>query len=157
MDIKNIPQPMLEECFRIEATVEAPVVVGQDSVHGRRQLIIVKEGTLSGKLKGRLLPGGVDSQIIRPDGFTELSARYALELTDGKTVYVENNGIRRVDSGRAAQVAAGEIVDPKYVYFATVPKFEVYDESLRWLEQSLFICYAARLPDRVMIRFYQVL
>jgi len=157
MDIKSIPHPALEECFQLEAVVDTPVVAGQSNIHGRRQLIIVKEGTLTGKLTGCVLPGGVDSQIIRPDGFTELSARYALELEDGKTVYVENNGIRRVDPVAAPEVAAGKIVDPKYVYFAAVPKFEVYDDSLRWLEQSLFVCYGTRLPDRVLIRFYRVL
>ena len=157
MDVNNIPHPVLEECFQLEAFVEAPVVAGHDDIHGRRQLIIIKEANLTGKLKGRMLPGGIDAQIIRPNGFSELSARYALELEDGRTIYVVNDGIRRVDPAFASEVAAGKIVDPKYVYFASVPKFEVYDESLRWLEQSLFICYAVRLPDRVLLRFYQVL
>lgn len=31
---------------------------------------------------GKVLPGGVDSQIIRPDGKCELSARYAIKLED---------------------------------------------------------------------------
>ena len=157
MDVKNVPQPVFEECFRVEAFVDVPVVVGQDGINGRRQLIPINDGVVSGKLNGSILPGGVDSQIIRPNGFTELSARYALRLDDGCTVYIENNGIRRVDAAYAAEVASGRIVDPKYVYFATVPKFEVYDEALRWLEQSVFICYAARLPDRVLLRYYQVI
>ena len=157
MDSKNLPRPTLEECFRLEAKVDTPIVVGQDGENGRRQLIVVQEGTVTGKLNGNVLPGGIDSQIIRPDGFTQLSARYAIMLEDGKTVYIENNGIRRVDPAYAAEVAAGKIVDPKYVYFAAVPKFEVYDKSMRWLEQSLFICYGARLPGKVILQFYQVL
>ena len=157
MDINNIPRPITEECFRIEVKVEAPVVVGQDGVHGRRQIIRMTAGTVTGKINGFILPGGVDTQIIRPDGFAELSARYAIETEDGKTVYVENVGMRRVDPEYAAQAAEGKIVDPEFVYFASVPKFEVYDESLRWLEQSVFICRAVRLPDRVLLGFYRVL
>jgi len=157
MDINDIPQPVLRECFQLEAIVDKPILAGQDESNGRRQLIVVKEGVLTGMLKGRVLPGGIDSQIIRSNGITELSARYALELEDGRAIYVENNGFRRVDPSCIADVSAGKIVDPKYVYFASVPKFEVYDESLRWLERSLFICKAVRLPDKVLIRFYQVL
>jgi len=152
----KIPQPRLEECFQIEAMVDTPVVIGQDNIHGLRRLIPVTSGIVTGKLKGVVLPGGVDSQVVRPDGFTELSARYGIKLDDGTSVFIENNGIRRVDPKYAAEVAAGNIVDPKHVYFATVPKFEVYDESLRWLEQSIFICYATRLPDKVLLRFYQL-
>lgn len=67
---------------------------------------------MSGRLNGRVLPSGVDSQIIQPDGFTELVARYGPELgpeLDGsEQVYVSNTGIRRVnDPQMAVLVAAG--------------------------------------------------
>ena len=156
MDIQNIPEPKLQESFQVEVNVDAPVIVGKDDINGLRRLITMSSGRATGKLSGELLPGGVDSQIIRPDGFTELSARYALKLDDGKTVYIENNGIRRVDSAYAADAAMGMIIDPAYVYFASTPRFEVFDESLKWLERSVFVCYGARLPDRVLLKFYQV-
>ena len=148
--------PRLEEVFTVEAIVGAPIVVGQDSTHGRRQLIAIEGGTVSGKLSGNLMPGGVDSQIIRPDGFTELVARYAVKLDDGETVYINNTGIRRVDPSVAEEAAMGKIVDPKYVYFVTVPGFETYSRKYEWLEKSVFICYAMRLPDKVVLRFYEV-
>ena len=50
-----------------------------------RQLIPILSGTLTGapegrypELRGTVLPGGVDSQVIRPDGRCELSARYGV-------------------------------------------------------------------------------
>ena len=155
-DINSIPAPVLEEAFRIEITVAPPIVVGQDEIHGRRQLIEITSGVVSGKLSGKVLPCGIDSQVIRPDGFAELVARYGLQLDDGETVYVNNVGIRRVDPRFAADAAAGKIVDPEYVYFATVPSFEVYSEKYRWLERSIFLCSAIRLPDKVLIRMYEV-
>lgn len=156
MNLDNIPSPSLEEVFRIEAKVNKPVVVGQDGVKGRRQLIEVTGGIVSGGLTGQLLPGGVDSQIIRPDGFVELSARYGVQLDSGETFYIENNGVRRVDPAFSAEVAQGKIVDPKHVYFCTVPHFETYSDNLKWLEQSIFISYSARLPDSVLLRYYRV-
>lgn len=157
MDMTLIPKPQLEEVFSIDISVNKPIVVGQDNVSGRRQLIEIIGGKVAGSLSGKVLPGGVDSQIIRPDGFVELSARYAIELDSGQTVYIENNGIRRVAPEFAKEVAAGKIVDPKHVYFATVPQFEVYDEELGWLTKSVFICYAVRLPESVLLSFYQVI
>ena len=156
MDITKVPAPVLEEAFNIVVTVKPPVVVGQDDVHGRRQLIEIEGGVVSGKLSGKVLPCGIDSQVIRPDGFAELVARYGLQLDDGETVYVNNAGIRRVAPEFAADAAAGKIVDPQYVYFATVPSFEVYSEKYRWLERSIFLCSAVRLPDKVLISMYEV-
>ena len=148
--------PRLEERFIVEAYVGDPIVVGKDSANGLRRLIPITSGTVSGGLKGHILPGGIDSHIVRPSGLTEISARYAIELDDGNTVYIENDGIRRVSPEYAAQAAEGKVIDPEHVYFVTVPRFEVFDESLRWLEQSIFICYATRYPDRVFLRFCQV-
>lgn len=157
LNVQDIKEPTLEPAFMIEVQVAKPLVVGQDTQHGRRQLISITGGQASGKLSGEVLPYGVDSQIIRPDGFTELVARYALKLDDGHTVYIDNSGIRRINNPQAAQEAAqGKIVDPKHVYFATVAKFETYSPKYKWLEQAVFICYAVRLPDRVLLKFYEV-
>lgn len=156
MDLNDLFAPQLEKVFSIEVSVDKPVVVGQDDVHGRRQLIPISGGIVSGRLSGKVLPGGVDSQIIRPDGFTELVARYAIALDDGCSVYIDNAGVRRVAPEVAGEVANGKIVDPGYVYFVTVPKFEVYDSKYAWLERSIFLCRGIRLPDKVLLNYYEV-
>jgi Protein of unknown function (DUF3237) len=66
--------------------------VGQVEIVGRRQLIPILSGEVIGNgFNGKVLPGGVDSQIIRPNGKCELSARYAIKLEDGSAIYIENN------------------------------------------------------------------
>ncbi len=45
-------------------------------------------------IKGTIFPVGADFQIIRPNGLTELEAKYAFEIDDGAVVYIENIGIR---------------------------------------------------------------
>jgi hypothetical protein len=132
--------------------------VGQDEVVGRRQLIPILSGEVIGNgFKGKVLPGGIDSQIIRPDGKCELSARYAIQLEDGAAIYIENNGIRTVPAEYAEAVKAGKFVAPELYYFRTVPIFEVYDERYKWLMNHLSICSATRLPDKVLLKFYKVL
>lgn len=148
--------------FKVSVVADKPIVVGQDSKNGRRQLIYCPSGTIEGididghPISGKVLPGCVDSQVIRPDGKCELSARYGIKLDDGRSFYVENNGMRTVPEEYVETVLNGEFVDPALYYFATTPSFEAYDESLRWLERYVFVCKAVRKPDAVEISYYIV-
>ena len=152
----------MRELFKISVGVEKPIVVGQDAKNGRRQLIPITSGVLSGQdisgnpIKGTVLGGGVDSQVIRPDGKCELSARYGIRLDDGRSFYIENNGIRTVPDAYVSRVLNGEFVDPSLYYFATVPVFEAYDESLRWLENHVFVCTAEREAAAVNLTYYVI-
>ena len=152
----------MKELFTISVAVDRPIVVGQDAKNGRRQLIPITEGTLNGMdmegnvLSGIVLPGGVDSQVIRPDGKCELSARYAVKLDDGRSFYIENNGIRTVPEKYVEKVLRGEFIDPSLYYFATVPAFEAYDDSLRWLENHIFVCSAVRETTAVKITYFVI-
>jgi hypothetical protein len=148
--------PRYEEVFSISIKVDKPIVVGQDEIVGRRQLIQILSGEVIGNgFNGKVLPGGVDSQIIRPDGKCELSARYAIVLDDGETIYIENNGIRTVPDEYVNDVKDGKFIDPSVYYFCTTPKFEVYSMKYRWMLTYLFVCYAVRFPDRVLLKFYK--
>ena len=153
---------MLKKMFGVEVKVASPIVVGQDDIVGRRQLIPIVSGKLEGvdyqgkEISGEVLPGGVDSQIIRPDGICELSARYAIRLDDGRSFYLENNGVRSVPKEDVAKVVAGEFVESSHYYFATSPQFEIYDSSLDWLKKYFFVCQAKRYVDRVVLDFYLV-
>lgn len=149
LSAEDVKTPNLKLAFMIDIEVDTPLVVGQDDKHGLRRLIAIKGGVVSGKLNGKVLPHGVDSQVIRPSGLTELTARYAIELDDGECVYIDNSGIRRISDPKVAKIAStGKIVDPSYVYFTTVAKFETYSQKYKWLEESIFICYAVRLQNR---------
>ena len=110
-----------------------------------------KEPVLSG------LEEVADFQIIRPNGFTELEAKYAFQMDDGAIVYIENIGIRFGPKEALDRIAKGEIVDPALIYFRSVPKFETGSAKYRWLMENLFIGVGARHPDRVEIEVYQVM
>lgn len=148
--------PSLRKSFTVTCTAEPPILVGQDEVYGRRQLIVCPTGTVTGDINGVMLPGAVDSQIIRPDGTCELSARYALKLDDGSSLYIQNDGIRTVPDEYVDAVLNGEFIDPSLYYFCTTPHFEVYDRRLDWMTKKVFVCSATRYPDRVVITYYVV-
>jgi len=143
--------------FSLAIKVGAPIVAG-DLGHGVRRIIPILGGEVFGEgIKGTIFPCGADFQTIRPNGLTELEAKYAFEMDDGAIVYIENVGIRLGPKGLLDRIAKGESVDPALIYFRSVPKFETSHEKYRWLMERLFIGVGARHPDRVEIDVHQVL
>jgi hypothetical protein len=143
--------------FTITALIGEVTTAG-DVGHGVRRIIPIIGGEVRGlDVNGKVLAFGADFQMIRPNELIELEAKYAFETDDGATVYVENKGIRFGPMELLQKLKRGEPVDPKLIYFRTVPKFETGSEKYRWLMEHIFVASAARHADRVVIDVYQVL
>ena len=150
------PVPKLTFAFEVRASVGAPLEVG-NVAQGRRRIVPITGGTFEGSgLRGKVMPGGADWQIIRADGFTELDTRYTLETATGQVVYVQNAGMRHAAPDVMKRLLAGELVDPALVYFRTIPKFETASPDLQWLTRAVFIGMGERYPNDVRIRFYRL-
>jgi hypothetical protein len=150
------PSPTLTFAFEVRATVGPPMEVGQVA-QGRRRIVPITGGTFEGpNVRGKVMNGGADWQIIRADGFTELDTRYTLETEKGQIIYVQNPGIRHAAPDVMKRLLAGELVEPALVYFRTVPKFETSSPDLQWLTRSVFIGTGERYPNDVRIRFWRV-
>jgi len=141
--------------LRVE--VGEPIEVGQTPA-GVRRVIPILGGAVSGpRLRGRVLAGGADFQILRNDGVTELHARYVVECESGARIYIENSGLRHGPADAMERLRRGEPVDPSLIYFRSAPRFETGDEAYRWLTRHLFIGDGVRRPDRVELTVYQVM
>jgi hypothetical protein len=148
--------PRLTFAFELRARVGNPIEVGQVT-HGRRRIIPIEGGTVKGPLlNGTVPPGGADWQTVQADGFSELDTRYTIQTDKGALVYVQNPGIRTAAPDVMQKLLAGQVVDPKLVYFRTQPKFETAAADLEWLAKSLFIGVGERYPNEVVIRFFKV-
>jgi hypothetical protein len=143
--------------FSLAIKVGTPIVAG-DLGYGVRRVIPVLGGELRGPgMSGTIFPVGADFQTIRPNGFTELEAKYAFEMDDGAVIYIENIGIRFGPKELLDRIAKGEIVDPALIYFRSVPRFETGADNYRWLMENLFVGVGARHPDRVELDVHRVL
>jgi len=152
-----VPDLQTKYVFSLAIKIGTPIVAG-DFGQGVRRVIPVLGGEVRGEgIRGTIFPCGADFQIIRPNGFTELEAKYAFELDDGAIVYIENIGIRFGPKPLLDRIAQGEIVDPAQIYFRSVPRFETGAAKYRWLMENLFVGVGARHPDRVEIDVHQVL
>jgi hypothetical protein len=146
----TLPVPLQTE-FVLEArvTCDSPIVVGT-SKQGKRQLIPITGGEFNGpSIKGRVLPGGADWQLVRPDGVTEIEARYAIQTDDGINISVVNRGIA--------------LYPPAFeqVYVRTTPEFEApSDSAYAWLNEAIFVGtvqVASKQPLVVLVRVYKLL
>lgn len=160
----TLPAPALEHLadltVHVAAPVEAGAIIGLNS-RGRRRIIPITGGTLSGPtLRGRVLPGGADFQLVVSDTAADLDARYIIELEGaefaGEHIYVQNRALRRGSAADIARLVRGEPVDPAAIYFRCVPSFEVSSPALAWLTESLFVGSGARYPDRVEISLFRL-
>ena len=108
-------------------------------------------------LNGEVVPGGANWQYVRGDGVVELEARYSIQADDGAEIAVTNRGLRRAPPEIMERLSRGETVDPALVYFRTVPVFEAPEGPHAWLNQSVFVATAARFPNAVQIRVFEVM
>jgi hypothetical protein len=149
--------PQLEFVCELKIKLNTPIVVGE-TPHGLRRIIGIAGGTFEGpKMKGTILDGGADWQIVRKDGVAELEAHYQIKTDDGVVVYIKNVGLRVATPEVAARIGRGEAVPPSEYYFRAVPKFEAPIGKYDWLNNAIFICKGIRNPDNVVIQIWKVL
>ena len=134
--------------FVYEAIVDIADVqnLGQ-SLQGQRFIVNILGGEFSGPLmKGRVLPGGADRQLLRPDGVKELDALYEMQTDDGAFITVHNQVVVDMPS-------------PEQRYARSVVKFCAPAGQYEWLNRRVFVGNLESLkPSRnaVKIRVFQV-
>src|ERR1700733_15635973 len=149
--------PELRFAFEIEVQVSAPLDLGQTQA-GHRRVIPIAGGVVSGpRLQGRVLPVGADWQILRADGTADLDARYTIQAQDGALIYVVNRGVRHGPPEILARLNRGEPVDPASYYFRSAASFETSAPEHAWLTRAILVGVGERYPDKVMIRFWEVM
>jgi hypothetical protein len=141
---------------KLEVTLEPVRDLGETSL-GRRRIIGIIGGSFAGpRLSGRILPGGADWQLIRPDGVAFLDARYTLETGDGALIYVNNKGYRHGPKEAMERLSRGEEVDPALIYMRTTPWFETSVARYAWLNRTICVGTGARRAASVDLEFYEV-
>ncbi len=129
----NIEENLYKD-FKTEFVLEAKVKISGminvgESKRGTRRVIPITGGTFSGpKINGVVLPGGEDWQLVRPDGDTELYARYLLKTDDEVVIQITNQVLMHI----------GE--QGKNFYCKSVIDFEAPTESkYDYLNHAIFL------------------
>lgn len=124
--------PELEFALQLKVTLGQAFSI-ENTQHGRRTVIPITGGTFEGPgIKGTIINGGADYQLVNAQGRTELEAIYCIKTDDGVYIHVRNRGI----------IASGKDADGKPTfYFRAAPQFEApADSKYGWLNDALFVC-----------------
>ena len=135
-----------ELVLELRVEISPPVQVG-DSDAGHRQFIPITGGYFVGDgIRGPVLPGGADWQLLRADGVRELVAIYAIQTDDGATITVENRGISVPADSNGER------------YVRSVPRFHAPAGKYEWLNKGIFVGSVTGVPDggAVIIRVFRV-
>jgi Protein of unknown function (DUF3237) len=153
----QLPEPRLTQVYRLEATVGAPLDLG-DIGQGRRHIVPLTGGTFTGpEISGQLLPGAsADWQIVLPDGTALGDIRYTLQSDGGALLYVQSRGIRHGSPEVLARLGRGEHVDASEYTFRTSTQIETAATELDWINKGIFISVGGRQPGGVIYETYLV-
>lgn len=137
-----------EEVFTVHVAINGSVEM--KNVEGNSVVMISFTGHASGPyFEGRVLEGGVDTQIIGPSGTPHtLSARYMLRGTDRAgqpcEIYIENNG--EIDKR----------LETEGILFRTSPKLETNSAELSFLNKENLVGEGRPSEDGVEIKIYRL-
>jgi len=150
-------QPGLEFAFRISVDLTAGIQEVGDTGKGIRKVVPITGGTIEGpNIKGKVVAGGYDWQLLRADGVVEIDARYLLQTNDGDLITLTNTGLRHGPAEVMQRLAKGEEVDAEEYYFRSIPLFETGNPQYAWLMRSVFIATGIRKPKQVLIDVWRV-
>ena len=143
----GIPLPLIRVEFAYEAVVDiGPLRVLGPSPLGERRIVPILGGSFAGpNLRGKVLAGGADRQLVGADGARRLDALYEMETEDGAVITVRNRVI--IDDSQGAERYARSSV------MLSAP-----EGRHGWLNRRVFVGALESLaPEpRVLIRVYRV-
>lgn len=132
--------------MKLQVVVAPPLKIGAVP-HGIRATAPITGGTFEGpRLRGKVVPGGGDWTLLRPDGVLELELRITLETDDGALIHMTSFGYRHGPPDVIAALARGEVVDPQSYDFRTTPRFETGATAYAFLNRMLTVATGDRRP-----------
>ncbi|MFO1194830.1 MAG: DUF3237 family protein [Rhodoferax sp.] len=136
--------PRAEFLYQADVDIAERRSLGASAL-GERFIVDILGGSFEGPgLRGRVLPGGADRQLLRPDGVKELCAIYEMQTDDGTVLSIDN------------RVIVDESV-PSQRYARSVVRIAAPAGRHEWLNRRLFVGTVDSLrPQRqaVAIRVY---
>jgi len=126
--------------------------------HGARVIAPIAGGSFEGpRLRGKVVAGGSDWTLLRPDGVLELDLRITLETDDAALISMTSFGVRQGPDDVLAALARGESVDPSKYYFRTAPRFETSAPRYAFLNRLIAVASGDRRPGGPIYTIEEVL
>jgi hypothetical protein len=152
-----MPELKSEFLFTVTIGVSTLHDVGQTPL-GTRHIDLLGAGSFEGpRLRGKVLPGGMDQKIIRADGAMNPNVRLVLQTDDEALIYMHYTGVRYGTPEAMRRIAEGDEVDPSEYYLRNTPYFETAAEKYDWLNRIVAVGVGRRMPDHAAYDVFEIL
>lgn len=143
--------------FTLTASVTALHDIGA-TPGGRLHIDLIGAGKFEGpRLKGELLPGGLDMKTLRADSSLRPNVRLVLRTDDGALIFMHYTGVRHGSPEVMARIAAGEVVPPSEYYLRNTPYFETSAPKYDWLNRIVAVGMGRRMADHAAYDVFEIL
>lgn len=146
--------------FQLDLTVDYDALQEVGSLPlGLRRIAQIAGGTFAGpRLRGKVLPGGADWLVIRPDSAMLIDVRITLRSDADELIYMHYTGIATAASDEVkARVARREIIGYPDYYVRSTPRFETSAPRLLWLNDIIAVANGTRMPAGPRYHVFQIL
>ena len=133
--------PRVELVYTANVTVSPLETVGK-TYQGTQRIIPITGGTFQGpRIKGIIVPGSADWNLLRNDGANSVEAYYFLRTDDGVILKI-------INKGTFPALAAGDPAASRPRF--TIPVFEAPAGKYEWLNTGAFVGTLKVLPHGVI-------
>lgn len=140
MTISPTTSPALSYVMRIDVDLGTPYDVGPVANGFRRVLPIIGGSFAGERLRGSVIPGGADWNLVGNDEVMRLRAEYLLLTDDGVHIGIHNEGMVRGDPGRMADVTSSDTEMNAFgLYTRMASRYEAPTGPYDWLNKSIFV------------------
>lgn len=148
----------LKPLFKMQAdTANGATHIGPIPVGYQRRVVFVTGGRFDGeRLSGKILPGGGDFLMMRPDGGMNLDVRLVLETTEAELIYMTYIGRRHGPPAVMERYKRSEAVAYGEDYFRTIIQFETSAPRLMWLNGILGIGAGYRTVEGAVYEVFEI-
>ncbi len=152
-----MPELKSEFLFTVRVGVSVLHDIGETPL-GLRHIDMLGAGSFDGpRLKGKVLPGGMDQKMFRADGAMNPNVRLVLQTDDDAMIYMHYTGIRWGTPEVMRRIADGKDVDPSEYYLRNTPYFETASEKYDWLNRIVAVGVGRRMPDHAAYDVFEIL
>ena len=131
--------PRLRPLYRARFEVGRMIVLGPGPT-GTRIRVPISAGSFEGeRLRGEVMPGGSDWQLVRPDGVVEIDAHYVFKTHDAALISVHNVGVFHGPPEVMGRILRRDYPSPSLYYMRTQPRFQTASPAYAWLEHLVAI------------------
>ena len=138
--------PQTELVYEAIVDIAPAMMLGEGPI-GERRMVPITGGSFSGPgLRGTVLAGGADRQLVRKDGVKRLDAFYEMQTDDGAMLTIRN------------QVLVDQPKDGQRYAFSNV-EITAPEGKYGWLNRAIYVGTLDSLrPERqaVLVRVYRV-